>query len=107
MPVSRCTGRSPAAAATRQGSAWGTPGSAAPPPALGQQTAFFTGAFIPAQTGETFIELTYQYQLTPAVQLQPDFQYVFNPGGGLANPNLPNQQIGNEAVIGLRVNLTF
>ena len=72
-----------------------------------QATAYYTGAFTPTRTGETVIELTYQYQLTPAVILQPDFQYVFNPGAGLANPNTPNQQIKNEAVIGLRVSLTF
>jgi porin len=75
--------------------------------ALDQQTAFFTGTSVPVRTGETFIELTYQYQLTPAVQLQPDFQYVFNPGAGVANPNMPNQSIKDEAVLGFRVNLTF
>jgi porin len=75
--------------------------------ALDRQTAFFTNSFVPIPSGETFIELTYQYQLTAAVQLQPDFQYVFNPGGGIANPNTPNQTIQNEAVLGLRVNVTF
>jgi porin len=75
--------------------------------ALDQQTAFFTGTSVPVRSGETFIELTYQYQLTPAVQLQPDFQYVFNPGAGVANPNMPNQSIKDEAVLGFRVNLTF
>lgn len=58
--------------------------------ALDQQTAFFTGGFVPIRSGETVIELTYQYQLTPAVQLQPDFQYVFNLGAGIANPDSPN-----------------
>ncbi len=75
--------------------------------ALDQQTAFYTDSFVPIPTGETVIEMTYQYQLTPAVILQPDFQYVFNPGGGIANPNLPSQTIKNEAVLGFRVNLTF
>src|SRR5271169_2368099 len=68
--------------------------------ALGQQTAFFTKSFVPVQSGETVLELTYQYQLTPAVQIQPDFQYVFNPGGGIANPNTPNQAIKDETVLG-------
>ncbi len=79
-------------------------GSAA---ALDKETAFFTGAFVPVQTGETFLELTYQYQLIPSVRLQPDLQYVFNPGGGVANPNIPNQSVKNELVLGLRVNITF
>jgi porin len=75
--------------------------------AFNQATAFYTGAFTPVRSGETVIEVTYQYQLTPAVILQPDFQYVFNPGAGLANPNMPNQPIKNEAVIGVRATLTF
>jgi porin len=75
--------------------------------AFNQATQFYTGAFTPVRTGETVLELTYQYQLTPAVILQPDFQYVFNPGAGLANPNNPGQRIANEAVIGLRTTLTF
>ena len=75
--------------------------------AFNQATAFYTGAFTPIRSGETVIEVTYLYQLTPAVILQPDFQYVFHPGAGLANPNMPNQAIKNEAVIGLRATLTF
>jgi porin len=75
--------------------------------AFNQATEFYTGAFTPVRSGETVLEVTYQYQLTPAVILQPDFQYAFNPGAGLANPNNPSQTIKNEAVIGLRVNLTF
>ena len=75
--------------------------------AFDEATALYTGAFTPVRSGETVIEVTYQYQLTPAIILQPDFQYVFNPGAGLANPSMPNQQIKDEAVIGLRVNLTF
>jgi porin len=53
------------------------------------------------------VEATYQYQLTPWCQLQPDFQYVFNPGGGIPNPNAPGQQVKDEAVIGLRMNISF
>ncbi len=75
--------------------------------ALDQQTGLFTSSFVPVRVGETYLELTYQYQLTPAVQLQPDFQYVFNPGAGIANPNNPSETIKNEAVLGFRVILTF
>jgi porin len=63
---------------------------------------------LPIRSGETFVEATYQYQLTPWCQLQPDFQYVFNPGGGIPpNPNSPGQHIKDEVVIGLRMNLLF
>ena len=70
-----------------------------------RDTEFFSGGFHPIRGSETFIEATYQYQLTPWCQIQPDFQYVFNPGGGLANPNAPLQKIRDEAVIGVRFNI--
>ena len=74
---------------------------------LDKDTAFFTGTFHPVRTGETFVEVTYQYQMTPWCQIQPDFQYVFNPGGGIANPNSPGQRVKDEAVIGVRTNILF
>jgi porin len=61
----------------------------------------------PVRSGETFVELTYQYQVKPWLQLQPDLQYVFNPGAGLANPNDPTQRINNELVLGVRANILF
>ena len=75
--------------------------------ALDRDTAAFTGTPIPVRGTETFIELTYQCQIAPWWQVQPDFQYVFNPGGGIENPLNPPQRIGNEAVVGLRTVLTF
>jgi porin len=74
---------------------------------LDKETAFFTGAYTPRRGSEQFIEVTYQYQAAPWWTLQPDFQYVFMPGGGIANPNNPTQRIGNEAIFGLRTNIVF
>ncbi|HEY1615166.1 MAG TPA: carbohydrate porin [Rhizomicrobium sp.] len=73
--------------------------------ALDTDTAFFTNSFVPARSGETFVEVTYQYQIAPFWQVQPDIQYVFNPGAGLSNPSSPGQKIGNELVFGLRTNI--
>ncbi len=75
--------------------------------ALDRDTAAFTGAFTPVQGTETFFELTYQAQITPWWVLQPDFQYVIDPGGLVANPNAPGQAVGDEAVIGLRSVITL
>jgi porin len=75
--------------------------------ALDRDTQFFTGAFTPIRSGETFVEVTYQYQVTPWLNLQPDFQYVFNPGGGIANPNAPSEPLKDEAVLGLRTTILF
>jgi porin len=72
-----------------------------------RDTRTATGAFYPIRSDETFLELTYQYQLFPWCQVQPDFQYVFNPGGGILNPDSPTQRIKDEAVLGVRVNILF
>jgi porin len=67
-------------------------------------TAF--GSYTPDQGSETFIEATYQAQITPWWQIQPDVQYVFNPGAGIANPDT-GEKIGNELVLGVRTNILF
>jgi porin len=64
-------------------------------------------AFAPVRTSETFVELTYQYQVHPWWQLQPDIQYVINPGGGIVDPDDPTRHVGNEFVLGLRTNILF
>jgi porin len=75
--------------------------------ALDRDTANFNGSFFPIQHSETYVEATYQYQATPWWQLQPDLQYVFNPGGGIVDSSNPTQRVGNEFVIGLRTNILF
>jgi porin len=67
--------------------------------------ATYSGAFNPARTSETYIEATYQRQVTPWLQIQPDLQYVFNPGGGVANPNFDDARVGNELILGVRANI--
>jgi porin len=75
--------------------------------ALDRDYFVYTGAFSPARRSETYIEATYQYQVTPWWQVQPDFQYVFNPGAGIANPNGLPERVKNEAVLGLRTTILF
>ncbi len=48
---------------------------------------------------EMVLELTYQCQLTPWLIVQPDLQYIINPGG--------TQDLGNALVIGARAAVTF
>ena len=72
-----------------------------------QDVATFTQTSYPKRSTETFIEVTYQYQIAPWWQVQPDFQYVFLPGGGVQNPLNTADRIGNEAVFGVRTNVTF
>lgn len=74
--------------------------------ALDRDTAFFSGSFTPIRGGETYLEVTYQYAVTPWLQVQPDLQYVFNPGGGLSNPS-GTGKIADELVLGVRTIIQF
>jgi porin len=74
---------------------------------LDQDTAAYTGSYVPLRGGETFFEVTYQYQVTPWFQLQPDAQYVFMPGGGVVDPANPTRRVQNEVVLGLRTTILF
>jgi porin len=80
--------------------------------ALDKDTAAFaqaanTSGVFPIRSTETYVEATYQYQMYPWWQLQPDVQYVFNPGGSISNSNDPTQRVKNELVLGLRTNVLF
>ena len=66
----------------------------------------FTGSPGPVRRSETQIEVTYQAQLAAWLQMQPDVQYLLNPGGGLPNPR-SGKRIGDAATLGLRGTVTF
>ncbi len=72
-----------------------------------RDTAAFSGGFSPVRSTETFIEVTYQAQVTPWLQVQPDFQFVHRPGAGVVDPNDTTRLLRDEAVIGVRTNITF
>jgi porin len=74
--------------------------------ALAEDTQILTGANTPERTEEAFLEVTYQYAVTPWLQLQPDIQYVIRPGGGIPNPN-GTGRIKDELVLGARTNILF
>ncbi len=52
---------------------------------------------VPLKSGELAFELTYAAQITPALALQPDVQYIIHPGG--------DSSLGDALVIGLRISL--
>lgn len=75
---------------------------------LDKDRGIYTDSGYPIRSGETYFEATYQYQIAPWWQLQPDFQYVLNPGAGIINPNSPSgAKVKDEAVIGIRMNFAF
>jgi porin len=74
-------------------------------PGRGDDTAGFMVAYgkisgtQPNTTGELVLELDYTLAATPWLAITPDFQYVFNPGGGSG--------ANNAAVFGAQLAFTF
>lgn len=56
---------------------------------------------------EHHLELAWQIQATSWWELKPDFQYIFNPGGGLNLEDGSHKRIQNEAVFGFRSTVNF
>ncbi|MGC8491269.1 MAG: carbohydrate porin [Syntrophobacteraceae bacterium] len=72
-----------------------------------RDTSFSRHFPYPVRGSEEFIELTYQCQVAPWWIVQPDLQYIINPGGGVSNPLNPSEKIGNEFVFGVRTLVNF
>lgn len=66
-----------------------------------------TGGAYPIRTSETVLELTYQAQIIGSIQVQPVFQYVIRPGGGIPNPDRSTERLRDAAIFGVRTNVTF
>ena len=75
--------------------------------ALDRDTGIVLGSAYPVRSAEHFVELTYQWQVAPWWVLQPDLQYIFNPGAGIPDPMHPERRIADELVLGLRTTITF
>lgn len=64
------------------------------------------GQPMPVRNYEAVIELSYTAAIVPGWSVQPDLQYLFNPGGNVENPN-GSGTIPNALVLGLRTTLAF
>jgi porin len=73
----------------------------------GRAAALDRDGGVTAQGTEELIELTYQAQVTTWLTLQPDIQYVINPGAGVQDPAAPTHNLHNEFIAGARANVTF
>ena len=67
----------------------------------------YTHTPYPVASAESFIELNYTAKLAPWWRLQPDFQYIFNPGGGIPDQHRNNREIPDAAVFGLQSLIKF
>ncbi|MET0301157.1 MAG: carbohydrate porin [Methyloceanibacter sp.] len=53
-----------------------------------------------ARNYEALIEVSYTYQVNPGLAIQPDFQYIFQPGGNVAGQK-------DATVVGARTSISF
>ncbi len=74
-----------------------------------RDTAFYSGSYYQVRGSESVLDVTYSAQIVPGWTVQPDFQYIWNPGGGVLNPNDPTglSTIKNAAVFGVRTTVNF
>jgi porin len=71
-----------------------------------QDVVAYTGLGSPYAQGEMVIETTYRLRLTPWFKLQPDLQYVINPGAGIPTSQ-STTPLKNALVVGLRATIDF
>ncbi len=75
---------------------------------LDLEKAFFEKTALPLRNYELVVELTYQAQIVAGWTIQPDFQYIFHPGGGVVDPLNPFVgRIPDAAVFALRTAISF
>jgi porin len=56
---------------------------------------------------EAVLEVSYSAQVVPGFVIQPDFQYFWNPGGHVADPDDPLKAVPNAAVLGVRTTINY
>jgi len=76
---------------------------------LDRDTQAFTGLPTPVRSAETLIEMIYEAHIKPGWLLQPYFQYVFRPAGGIPDPNDPSgvTRVGDAAIFGLTTTVKY
>jgi porin len=73
--------------------------------ALDRDFAFFMGQpDWPVRSSEALFTASYLYEVKPGLNLLPNYQYIFRPGGGATDPGGPNPgiRLKNASVFGLR-----
>lgn len=53
------------------------------------------------------MEVTYQAEVKPWFVIQPDFQYIFNPSGGVENSAWQGHKVADELIFGLHSRVSF
>jgi len=77
--------------------------------ALDRDMQVFTDTPYPIRNYEAVLEITYQHEVKPGFLLQPVFQYIAHPGGGVVDPYDPTQtrRIKDGVMVGLRTTINY
>lgn len=72
-------------------------------------TNLYSAAFGPIHDFEALLQATYQFQVIPGWNLQPNIQYVIHPNGHVADATDPLGQraVRNALVLGVRSSIKF
>jgi len=77
--------------------------------ALDRDAAYFNNALAPLRSSEELVEVTYIAKMAAGWYLQPDAQFILQPGGNIPDPLNPSgvAPLRNSFVLGLRTLLRF
>ena len=69
----------------------------------------FNGTFAPVRDYEAIAQLTYNFQVAPGFNIQPNIQYSIHPNAHAVDPNDPLgvRALRNALVVGLRTNIKY
>ena len=56
---------------------------------------------------ESILEVNNLAKIRPHFSMIPDFQYIWNPGRHVENPNTPGEAENNAAVVGVRADISY
>lgn len=75
---------------------------------LDRDVGIFTGVPGPRRSSEAVLEASYQAVVGSGITVQPDFQYVFRPSGGVANSrDADGRRVRNAAIFGVRATIRY
>jgi porin len=76
---------------------------------LDYDTAYFNNSLLPARSAEELVEVTYIAKIAAGWYIQPDMQFIMQPGGNIPDPGDPTgtRTLRNSLVFGLRTLMRF
>ena len=72
---------------------------------LDEDTNLFAASPLPVRNYEAAAEVYYKAEIVPGFVIQPDFQYIWRPGGNVAGAN--GAPLGDAAIGGVRVSINY